>query len=52
MRQSDQLNALKSQGIPFIYEEHTAETAVYYAVDLGKSYRLIDESILEDVKLT
>ena len=23
------------QGVPFIYDEHTAETAVYYAVDLG-----------------
>lgn len=40
------------QGVPFIYDEHTAETAVYYAVDLGKSYRLIDESMLEDLKLT
>ena len=40
------------QGVPFIYDEHTAETAVYYAVDLGKSYRLIDESMLVDLKLT
>ncbi len=40
------------QGVPFIDDEHTAETAVYYAVDLGKSYRLIDESMLEDLKLT
>ena len=24
----------------------------YYAVDLGKSYRLIDESMLVDLKLT
>ena len=39
------------QGVPFIYDEHTAETAVYYAVDLGKSYRLIDD-MLVDLKLT
>ncbi|MFA1820283.1 DUF1444 domain-containing protein [Virgibacillus oceani] len=30
-----------------VYKEHTAETRVYYALDLGKSYRLIDESLLE-----
>src|SRR5699024_12370193 len=28
-------------------KEHTAETRIYYALDLGKSYRLIDESMLE-----
>ncbi|WLR50258.1 DUF1444 domain-containing protein [Bacillus tianshenii] len=30
-------------GKALIYDEHTAETRIYYALDLGKSYRLIDE---------
>ncbi len=34
-------------GTPLVYKEHTAETRVYYALDLGKSYRLIDTSMLE-----
>jgi uncharacterized protein YtpQ (UPF0354 family) len=34
------------EGIPFITEEHTAETRIYYALDLGQSYRLIDEKML------
>ncbi|MCF7599406.1 DUF1444 domain-containing protein [Staphylococcus pasteuri] len=36
----------------FIYENHTAETNIYYALDLGKSYRLIDASMLETLKMT
>ncbi|EHJ08260.1 DUF1444 domain-containing protein [Staphylococcus simiae] len=39
-------------GNPFVYDEHTAETNIYYAVDLGKSYRLIDESMLDELNLT
>ena len=31
-----------------IYKDHTAETRVFYALDLGKSYRLIDEELLEE----
>ncbi|MEF3328808.1 DUF1444 domain-containing protein [Oceanobacillus sp. M60] len=31
-----------------IYKDHTAETRVFYALDLGKSYRLIDEDLLEE----
>jgi uncharacterized protein YtpQ (UPF0354 family) len=34
------------EGIPFLTEEHTAETRIYYALDLGQSYRLIDEKML------
>jgi len=34
-------------GIPLVTKEHTAETRIYYALDLGKSYRLIDEPMLE-----
>ncbi|MFB6467632.1 DUF1444 domain-containing protein [Cytobacillus sp. Hz8] len=37
----------KSEGVPFIVDEHTAETRIYYAVDQGKTYRLIDESLLK-----
>ena len=34
--------------VPFVYDEHTAETRVYFALDLGRSYRLIDKNMLED----
>ncbi|WP_100013300.1 DUF1444 domain-containing protein [Lentibacillus sediminis] len=34
-------------GDKLVFKEHTAETRVYYALDLGKSYRLIDEALLE-----
>ncbi|QHS23057.1 DUF1444 domain-containing protein [Virgibacillus sp. MSP4-1] len=34
-------------GKGMVYEEHTAETRIYYALDLGKSYRLIDEDLME-----
>ncbi|MEK5197493.1 DUF1444 domain-containing protein [Staphylococcus sp. FSL H8-0121] len=40
------------EGHAFIYENHTAETNIYYALDLGKSYRLIDASMLETLKMT
>lgn len=39
-------------GVPFVIERHTAETNIYYAVDLGKSYRLINEKMLEQMNLT
>jgi uncharacterized protein YtpQ (UPF0354 family) len=32
--------------VPFIVDEHTAETRIYYALDLGNTYRLIDEQLL------
>jgi uncharacterized protein YtpQ (UPF0354 family) len=35
------------EGIPFLIDEHTAETKIYYAVDMGKTYRLIDSRVLE-----
>ncbi|MGM8213387.1 DUF1444 domain-containing protein [Virgibacillus sp. W0430] len=34
-------------GKKLMYTDHTAETRVFYALDLGKSYRLIDEALLE-----
>ena len=40
------------EGHRFIIEKHAAETNIYYALDLGKSYRLIDESMLESLGLT
>ncbi|MDU0462655.1 DUF1444 domain-containing protein [Staphylococcus ureilyticus] len=39
-------------GNSFVIDKHTAETNIYYAVDLGKSYRLIDEQMLEKLNLT
>lgn len=33
-----------NDGKKLIFEEHTAETRIYYALDLGSSYRLIDLS--------
>ena len=35
-------------GLKMVYSEHTAETRIYYALDLGKSYRLIDEQMMEE----
>ncbi|WP_113927618.1 DUF1444 domain-containing protein [Bacillus sp. P14.5] len=35
------------EDVPFITEEHTAETRIYYAVDLGSTYRMMDEKILQ-----
>lgn len=40
------------EGQPFITSEHTAETRIYYALDLGKTYRLIDEKMLESLQVT
>jgi uncharacterized protein YtpQ (UPF0354 family) len=34
------------EGVPFITEEHTAETRIYFALDLGKTYRMIDRELL------
>ncbi|MUK86803.1 DUF1444 family protein [Ornithinibacillus sp. L9] len=34
-------------GSKLVFKDHTAETRVFYALDLGKSYRLIDEPMLE-----
>lgn len=35
-------------GKQLIYDDHTAETRIFYALDLGKSYRLIDKSLLRE----
>jgi uncharacterized protein YtpQ (UPF0354 family) len=36
------------ENVPFVFDEHTAETRIYYALDLGNSYRLIDEIFLKE----
>ena len=35
------------EGVPFLYDNHTAETRIYYALDLGTTYRLIDSKLLK-----
>ena len=35
------------EGNPFLIDEHTAETRIFYALDLGNTYRLIDEKMLQ-----
>ncbi|WAA11192.1 DUF1444 domain-containing protein [Fervidibacillus albus] len=35
------------EGGKLLYDDHTAETRIFYAVDLGKTYRLIDERMIE-----
>ena len=35
------------EGRPFFFDEHTAETRIYYALDMGNTYRLIDKKLLE-----
>ncbi|MBN6889403.1 DUF1444 domain-containing protein [Cytobacillus horneckiae] len=34
------------EGVSFLYDDHTAETRIYYALDLGNTYRLIDEALI------
>ncbi|WP_226036389.1 DUF1444 domain-containing protein [Aquibacillus saliphilus] len=34
-------------GLKLVYTEHTAETRIFYALDLGKTYKLIDEDMLK-----
>ncbi len=35
-------------GKQLLYTDHTAETRIFYALDLGKSYRLIDQALLDE----
>lgn len=37
-----------NEGQKLVTDEHTAETRIYYALDLGKSYRLIDHAMLQE----
>lgn len=36
-----------NSGKILVTKDHTAETRIFYALDLGKSYRLIDEEMIE-----
>ncbi|KEK24499.1 DUF1444 domain-containing protein [Bacillus gaemokensis] len=40
------------EGNPFFMTDHTAETRIYYALDSNKTYRLIDERLLQKIGLT
>ncbi|MBM7838417.1 uncharacterized protein YtpQ (UPF0354 family) [Alkalihalobacillus xiaoxiensis] len=42
----------ESGGKHLIWDEHTAETRIYYAVDLGESYSLIDETLVKESSYT
>ncbi len=44
-------NKTKAGGV-LLAEEHTAETQIFYAFDLGKSYRFIETSMLQEEGLT
>ncbi|TYR82804.1 DUF1444 domain-containing protein [Priestia megaterium] len=40
-----------NEEISLVYDEHTAETRIYYALDLGNTYRLVDEKLLQKEQL-
>lgn len=35
------------EGVAFLIDDHTAETKIYYAYDMGTTYRLIDTRMME-----
>jgi len=39
-------------GVELVYRDHTAETRIYYALDIGQSYRLISTDFLKELNLT
>lgn len=39
-------------GKKLVHKEHTAETRIFYALDEKKSYRIIDENLLEEAEWT
>lgn len=43
---------IESNDKKLVTREHTAETRIFYALDLGESYRLIDEGMVEQEKWT
>ena len=36
------------EGNKFVMKDHTAETRIYYAIDLGNTYRLLDEKMISE----
>jgi len=41
-----------NEGHDFIVTDHTAETRIFYALDLGNTYRLLDVKMLEQLNVT
>ncbi|WP_303968259.1 DUF1444 domain-containing protein [Sporosarcina ureae] len=41
-----------SAGETFLTKDHTAETRIFYALDLGNTYRLIDHGMLSDMQMS
>lgn len=41
-----------NEGHDFIVTDHTAETRIFYALDLGNTYRLLDVDMLEQLNIT
>lgn len=37
-----------NKGLKLVYDEHTAETRIYYALDLEHKYTLVDEDLLKE----
>ncbi|HJV45630.1 MAG TPA: DUF1444 family protein [Bacillota bacterium] len=42
----------EKQGTQYIYTEHTAESQIFFALDLGKTYVLIDKNMLAESGLS
>jgi len=42
----------EKQGVPFLHKAHTAESTIFYALDLGRTYRLIDQQMVEQSQMT
>ncbi|MFC4409752.1 DUF1444 domain-containing protein [Chungangia koreensis] len=40
------------EGHDFVVTDHTAETRIFYALDMGSTYRLVDQSMLEELHVT
>lgn len=38
---------VSADDVELLYDEHTAETRIYYALDLDKTYRLIDQKLID-----
>lgn len=41
-----------AEEVTLITRDHTAESRIYYALDLGQTYRLVDESFLKEHSIT
>jgi len=41
-----------NEGHDFVVSDHTAETRIFYALDLGNTYRLLDVNMLDTLKVS